>query len=125
VFPVWSIPIAVAAIGTGAWLLLRRRITPEEQERRRRLQVNAAGRITDALITEVRTLESAGGAVSHLMHYTYTIRGVTYAATQDITGMLAHLDRDPERLLGPAGVKYVPKNPYNSIVICEEWSGLR
>ena len=26
---------------------------------------------------------------------------------------------------GPATVKYSPRNPANSIVICEEWSGLR
>jgi hypothetical protein len=28
-------------------------------------------------------------------------------------------------LAGPAIVKYIPRNPANSIVICEEWSGLR
>jgi hypothetical protein len=27
-------------------------------------------------------------------------------------------------LLGPALVKFDPRNPANSIVICEEWSGL-
>jgi len=28
-------------------------------------------------------------------------------------------------LVGVANLKYSPKNPANSILICEEWSGLR
>ena len=107
------------------YLLLRRRVTPEERERRRRLAVNAAGRITDGVITEVHTVENPGGGASHLAHFSYTLSGVTYSAAQDITHLLAHINRDPRHIAGPASIKYLPENPSNSIILCERWSGLR
>ncbi len=100
-------------------------MTPEERERRRRQLVNARGRIADALITDVGVSENPSGGASHWLHYSYDLRGVTYHAAQDITSLLAHLPRDPQTLAGPASVKYLPGNPSNSIVLCEEWSGLR
>ncbi len=116
---------AAALLLLLAYVLMRRRITPEERERRRRLAVNAAGRITDGVITEVHTMESPAGGVSYLVHFSYTLSGVTYSAAQDITHLLAHLHRDPRLLAGPASIKYLPRNPSNSIVLCEDWSGLR
>jgi hypothetical protein len=116
---------AATAVAVGLLVLARRRVTPEERERRRRLQVHAQGRITDGLITEVRVVEAASGAASHWVHYSYDLRGVNYVAAQDITPLLAHLARDPQSLGGPAAVKYLPDNPSNSIVVCEQWSGLR
>ncbi len=116
---------AAALVSVVAYLLLKQNVTPEERERRRRRLVNAAGRVTDGLISEVRTQQAASGAVSYLIFYTYDLRGVTYSASQDITGVLAYLDRDPGRIAGPASIKYLPENPSNSIVISEEWSGLR
>ncbi len=117
--------MAAAALLILVYLLLRRPVTPEERERRRRRAVNTSGRIIDGLITEVRVLEGPAGAASHLLYFSYNLHGVTYAAAQDITSLLAHIDRDPYRLAGPVLVKYLPRNPPNSIVICEEWSGLR
>jgi hypothetical protein len=35
------------------------------------------------------------------------------------------LPAEPERLIGWSGMKYSSNNPANSILICEEWSGLR
>ena len=35
------------------------------------------------------------------------------------------LPAEPHPLLGNAGLKYSTRNPANSILICEEWSGLR
>ncbi|MND05212.1 hypothetical protein D3C83_258600 [compost metagenome] len=32
---------------------------------------------------------------------------------------------DPRGIVGAAAVKYHNKNPYNSIIICEHWSGFR
>lgn len=107
------------------YALMRRRVTPEERERRRRLAVDAAGRITDGQITEVHTMENPSGGASYLVHFSYTVSGVTYSAAQDITHLLAHINRDPRRIAGPASVKYLPGNPSNSIVLCERWSGLR
>lgn len=120
-----AVTISVAALLLiGTYFLLRRRITPEEVERRRRLAVNASGRITDGLITEAQLVETPSRGASHLLHFSYTLNGVAYSAAQDITTLLAHIDRDPHRLAGPASVKYLPDNPSNSIVICEEWSGI-
>lgn len=119
-----AVAVAAALLLIGVYLLLRRRITPEEMERRRRLAVNASGRITDGLITEAQLVETPSRGASHLLHFTYTLNGVAYSAAQDITTLLAHIDRDPHRLAGPASVKYLPDNPSNSIVICEQWCGI-
>ena len=59
------------------------------------------------------------------LYYRYSIAGVEYAASQDISGLRELLPPDPSVLIGPATLKYLPANPANSIVICEEWSGLR
>jgi len=107
------------------WLLLRRRPTPEERERRRRQAVNARGRIHDGVILEVQAVQAPSGAVCHLLQYSYDLHGVGYTAAQDISALLAYVPGDPRRLAGPVSVKYLPRNPSNSIVICEQWSGLR
>jgi len=116
---------AVAALVAGLVVLARRRVTPEERERRRRVQVNTEGRITDALITEVRMVEAPSGGTSHWIHYSYDLRGVSYTTAQDVTALLTHIRQDLDRIAGPASVKYLADNPSNSIVVCEEWSGLR
>ena len=106
-------------------LLLRRKVPAEERERRRRLQVNAAGRICDATVIEVRSLPDPSGRTCCLLHYTYTLHGVEYSATQDVAALLEHIGCDPGQIAGPASIKYLPANPSNSIVVCEQWSGLR
>jgi hypothetical protein len=97
-------------------LSLRRRLTPAVRERRRRLEVGAHGRTTGATVFDVREDE---------LFYTYSVGGVEYSATQDVSSIREHLPRDAAALAGPATVKYIPRNPANSIVICEDWSGLR
>ena len=118
--PIWVAAAVLVSVALFVliWLWSNRSLTPEERERRRRLRVNAVGRITDGLITDV-------DVAIHVVHFNYTLNGVTYAATQDITTLLEYLGRSPERLGGPASVKYLPRNHSNSIVICEKWSGLR
>jgi hypothetical protein len=37
----------------------------------------------------------------------------------------ALLPEDQMSMIGPALVKFDPRNPANSIVLCEDWSGLR
>ena len=59
------------------------------------------------------------------LHYYYVVRGMEYTATQDISAVSEHLPSDRSTLFGPATVKYLPRNPANSILVCEEWSGLR
>jgi len=98
------------------WILKRARVGPEERERQRRLAVNSAGRMTDAVITDVH---------GDLISYAYSVRGVAYAASQDISHFRDLLPADRSALIGPANLKYHPQNPANSIVICERWTGLR
>ena len=92
------------------------RSTPEKRERLRRLSIHTTGRLGEAFLTEVR---------ENFLHYTYRVRGVQYEASQDVSALCDRLPADPERMIGMAGMKYLSKNPANSILICEEWSGLR
>jgi hypothetical protein len=110
---------AAAAAGTAVLairLLLRGRRTPAARERRRRLEVGANGRTVGATVFDVSEEQ---------LFYTYSVGGVEYSATQDVSSIREHLPKDAAALAGPATVKYIPRNPANSIVICEEWSGLR
>jgi hypothetical protein len=89
---------------------------PEKRERKRRLELHQHGRLGDALITE---------ASEEMLYYSYSVGGVQYEASQDVNGLRELLPPEPERLIGPASLKYSSRNPANSILICEEWSGLR
>ena len=108
--------VASVLLGIVLYLLFRGRQSPAEKEKRRRLLVNQEGRIGDATITEVH---------DNVVFYEYSVRGVLYTASQDISQLREHIPIDPDRLIGPVGLKYSTANPANSIVICEQWSGLR
>lgn len=114
----WLASIAGTALATGALLLFRRKrhVAPEEMERIRRLTVNQSRRTTEAFLTD---------RADEVLHYKYDVRGVTYYATQDASALRHLLPEDLQELIGPVSVKYDPDNPANSIVICEEWSGIR
>jgi hypothetical protein len=103
--------IVLTAMAVQWWK--RRRITPAELERRRRAAVHAIGKLGDAELVDVH---------GHVIVYSYDVRGVAYTAAQDVAS-LAHLL--PEVVSGPLLVKYDPKNPANSIVLCEEWNGVK
>jgi hypothetical protein len=100
----------------AAWMILRTRGSPEKRERQRRLAVHHRGRIGDAMINEV---------TADALYYSYSVGGVQYEASQDTTALRHLLPAEPERLIGWSGMKYASNNPANSILICEEWSGLR
>lgn len=124
--------VAALAAGAGYWLTGRRR-TPEQRERERRQRLAIHGRITDATLTDVCELPAGGnGSKSvtrdepvQLLIFNYDVAGVTYEASQDVTHMQQYVDPAKCRLGKPAWVKYDPQNPGNSIVIAEEWTGLR
>jgi hypothetical protein len=101
---------------TLALVLFQRLRDPRDRERRRRLAVNQRGRVAEALITV---------ADENAIQYTCSVGGVTYSASQAIDGLGEYLPRDPARLVGHAWLKYAPQNPANSILPCEQWSGLR
>src|SRR5450432_3624101 len=50
---------------------------------------------------------------------------VHYTASQDISALRDQLPDTPDRLGGMVNMKYAAQNPANSILVCEEWSGLR
>jgi len=108
--------LAIVLIALAIYIVLRVHGTPEKRERRRRLAINRTGRLGDALITEVSETT---------IYYCYSLRGVQYTASQDVSTLLDRLPPEHEKLIGVASMKYAPNNPYNSILICEEWSGLR
>lgn len=114
VLMVCAVPAAVILV--SLWLVFRRRETPEARERRRRQTLHATGRIGEAVVT---------GAGENEIYYEYTIRGVQYSTAQDISALRGQLPADLGLLAGAAGMKYLPGNPVQSIVVCEEWSGLR
>lgn len=109
--------MAAAALLTGAavWMVKVRRITPEERERRRRVALNRHRRSVEGFLHE---------AADNTLYYHYELAGVEYSASQDVSSLLAMLPGDPSRLIGPVSVKYDPRNPANSIIVSEDWSGL-
>ena len=95
-----------------------------ERERERRLAVNASGRMTDGTVTEALFL-GAEPPDALLLFYRYLVAGVEYSAAQDVSSLREILPR-PNYLPGEAiTIKYDPHRPPNSIVVCEQWSGLR
>jgi hypothetical protein len=109
--------MGAGVLGFGVRLALRMmQANPEKRERKRRLELHRHGRLGDALITE---------ATDAMLYYSYSVGGVQYEASQDVSGLRDLLPPEPERLIGAAGLKYSSRNPANSILICEEWSGLR
>lgn len=125
--------LAYALAATGALLittglLLRwggRRPDAEELERRRRLRVNRIGRLADGRIVElVEASEESDGAGQQLVVYNYEVRGVEYQSAQDISFFGTRLDLRRLATGQPASIKYDPQNPTNSIILCEDWSGI-
>lgn len=103
----------LAVAGFRAWKASR--IPFEERERRRRAMLVARGKMGDALLVEVR---------DDLLFFTYAVRGVEYTASQDVSALKQLVPQDLSAL-GPVGVKYLSENPANSIVLAEDWTGLR
>ena len=112
------VPLAVVAI-VVAIVLYRRwkasRVSPEERERRRRAMLVSRGKMGDAVLVEIR---------DSLIFFSYSVRRVEYTASQDVSALRALVPQDLSALIA-VGVKYMPQNPANSIVVAEDWSGLR
>ena len=106
--------VLLAVIGVRAWR--RSRISPDEKERRRRMVLLATGKMGDANLLDVH---------DNLLVYSYAVRGVEYTASQDISRLREFLPAGLTSIAGPVVVKYDARNPANSIVVAEEWSGLR
>jgi hypothetical protein len=108
--------LAGALIALAGWLLVGARRSPQERERARRVFLATRGRVTEAEVVEIQGAHVA---------YSYEVGGVTYQTVQDVAPLRDLLPRDPQLLLGPAIIKYAPGNPANSILISEDWCGVR
>ena len=133
---------AIAALAMVAYAFLRPAVNPEEEERKRRLHLNQIGRIAEGQIVELVEHPPESQAARkglfraaarplrdmrprHLVSYSYLISGVTYQTAQDITGLESQIRL--ERLVAgqPASIKYDASNPSDSILVADDWSGLR
>lgn len=121
VYPLLAAGLATAAI--LAYLLRRRRKTPEEVERERRAWISKVGRITDGTVIDVHEMD--GTRPAQFIIYQYDVAGVSYEASQEITYLRQYVNLHSCRLGLPTSVKYDPHNPGNSIVVSESWFGLR
>lgn len=108
--------VACLLIAVAVKIVLHIRITPGDRERRRRLKLSETGRLHSGLLTDVQ---------DNLIHYNYELHGVSYECSQDISALRELVPADSARIAGPVTLKYFVRNPGNSIVISEKWSGLR
>jgi hypothetical protein len=123
------LPIGIAAgvIGVIAAIVVivyLRRPTAFEIERRRREALAIHGRITDGVIVDALTLsgEDSISPTPEVLVYSYSVAGLTYNCAQDVSSL-------PDRVQGfridqSVQVRYDPRNPGNSILVSESWTGL-
>jgi hypothetical protein len=111
----------------GAYALLRRKPrTADDLERERRAWLEGTGRITDGTVIDVQELaaeQKRRGAV--MLIYKYDVAGVSYECSQDVTYLRHWINLHSCRLGLHTSVKYDPQNPGNSLVVSENWMGLR
>lgn len=97
-------------------ILARGRRSPAERERERRRVLCQQGRLAEATVIDIQ---------EHHITYQYEIGGVVYDSSQDVQLFQERIPPDPSLIIGPAYVKYSARNPYESILIAEDWSGIR
>jgi hypothetical protein len=111
----------------GAYALMRRKPkNPDDMERERRAWLEGTGRITDGTVIDVQELsppENYRNAV--MLIYKYDVAGVSYECSQDVTYLRQWINLHSCRLGLHTSVKYDPQNPGNSLVVSENWMGLR
>lgn len=142
----YALLVVAAVFAGGALIWLRSRPQdPAEAERQRRLHLNRVGRIVEGQVLEV--IEQAAPAADArpalflrrrkalaldaiirsrtLVFYSYHISGVSYETAQDVSGLEERACIRQVVTGQPASVKYDPANPGNSILVADDWSGLR
>jgi len=134
--------VSLLAVLLIVYAFARPNVDPEEAERRRRLHLNHIGRIAEGQVVDlseqaahpVRQRRGLLGFRSHqqedqrprfLVSYSYSISGVTYHTAQDITGLESQVKFEGLVAGQQASVKYDPSNPSDSILVADDWSGLR
>ena len=111
----------------GGYALLRRKPkTADELERERRAWLEGTGRITDGTVIDVQELAVTSSYHAAIMLiYKYDVAGVSYECSQDVTYLRHRINLHSCRLGLQTSVKYDPQNPGNSLVVSENWMGLR
>lgn len=110
----------------AAFIGKKSRKSPDQKEKERRTRISLGGRITDGTVIDVHEVEPTNEhPEAQLVVYQYDVAGVSYECSQDVTWLRHLVDLHSCRLGVPTSVKYDPQNPGNSIVISEEWTGLR
>jgi uncharacterized protein DUF3592 len=112
----------VAALTAWAFRHWRRK-SPDELERLRRLEVNRRGRLVTGQILDF-VEPPPGKPGPRLITYKYQVAGVAYEAAQDVSA-LPNVVKVARLATGQfVNFKYDPQRPTNSILACEEWSGV-
>jgi hypothetical protein len=123
----YGLVAAGGAALVGAYVLLRgKRRTEDDIEHERRAWLESSGRITDGTVIDVQELalqENHRSAV--MLIYKYDVAGVSYECSQDVTLLRHWINLHSCRLGLQTSVKYDPQNPGNSLVVSENWMGLR
>jgi len=117
--------VLASLTAVAAWLVTRKRPTPEEQERARRAFLVESGRIVDGMLLDSYHVDGGDGRILSMLLYSYRIGGVDYECSQDVTPIGAEMSVSKVRAGFPCSVRYQPGNPHNSIVVAEGWTGLR
>ena len=120
-----GLALVVSLAAPTVWWIRRRRPTPEEIEFARRTTLATKGRLVDGMLLDVCEMEAEDGRTLTMLEYTYRIAGVEYECSQDITAMRDTLNPADVRAGFPCSVRYLQHSPQNSIIIAEQWSGLR
>ena len=125
----WQVAAGIALMvllgALAFWLVFHRRKTAEEIERARRQFLVHSGRLVDGMSLDVCKVEAKDGRALTMLIYSYRIGGVDYECAQDLTNIRGLEDAAHVRAGFPCTVRYQPGNPQNSIVVAEEWSGMR
>jgi len=120
-----GLALVVSLAALTVWWIRRRRLTPDEIEYARRTTLATKGRLVDGMLLDVCEMEAEDGRTLTMLEYNYRIAGVVYECSQDITAMRDTLNPADVRAGFPCSVRYLQHSPQNSIVVAEQWSGLR
>jgi len=123
-YSIFAVAGAGLFLGAMAWARMHRK-TPDQLEQERRMHISEIGRITDGTVIDVSEMQSSASDELQLLIYHYDVAGVSYEASQDVSCLRHMVDLHSCRSGLMTSIKYDPNNPGNSIVIAENWSGLR
>jgi hypothetical protein len=114
--------------GIALYMKVKNRVSEEEIERQRRHELVLSGRIIDGTVIDISDLspyESGRQEGMQLILYKYAIAGVSYECSQDVTHLKETVELGDIRVGFPCSVRYDTRKPENSIVVAENWTGLR